>query len=133
MDCSPSGAGIKFSKMLLALRHLAGHIRDNDQDIPDTLEPSPVFNDNEACIHWSHNMTTQQIRHMEMCENSVRKLVQDLSLRVLHIKGKINPAEIFTKEMRNGAHFRRLRDSFMCRLSDFLQQSFGCSPHLPAG
>jgi hypothetical protein len=33
------------------------------------------------------------------------------------------PADIFTKEMRDGAHFRRLRDSFMSRLSDFLQDS----------
>ena len=36
-----------------------------------------------------------------------------------------NPSDIFTKEMRDGTHFRRLRDSFMfmSRLSDFLQDS----------
>ena len=37
-----------------------------------------------------------------------------------HISLQIN---IFTKETRNGAHFWRLQDSFMCPLSDFLQQS----------
>jgi len=60
---------------------------------------------------------------MEIRENSVHKWVQDLSLQVLHVKGKINPADIFTKEMHDGGDFRHLRDPFMCRLSDFLQQS----------
>jgi hypothetical protein len=44
-------------------------------------------------------------------------------LKVLHVPGRSNPADIFTKEMRDGAHFRRLRDSFMCPLSEFLQKS----------
>jgi hypothetical protein len=43
-------------------------------------------------------------------------------LKLLRVKGRVNPADIFTKEMRDGAHFRRLRDSFMCRLSNFLHQ-----------
>ena len=50
-------------------------------------------------------MTTKQIRHMEMRENSVREWVNDQLLRALHVKGKINPADTFTKEMRDGAHF----------------------------
>ena len=50
-------------------------------------------------------MTTKQIRHMEMRENAVRELVQDSLLKVLHVPGRINPADIFTKEMRDGAHF----------------------------
>ena len=45
------------------------------------------------------------IRHMEMRENAVREWVQDASLKVLHVPGRINPADIFTKEMRDGAHF----------------------------
>ena len=60
---------------------------------------------------------------MELRENSVREWVENKTLNVLHVSGRINPADIFTKEMRDGAHFRRLRDSFMCRLSNFLQQS----------
>ena len=68
-------------------------------------------------------MTTKQIRHMEMRENAVRELVQDSLLKVLHVPGRINPADIFTKEMRDGAHFLRFCDSFICPLSEFLQQS----------
>ena len=57
---------------------------------------------------------------MELRENSVREWVENKTLNVLHINGRINPTD---KEMRDGAHFRQLRDSFMCCLSDFLQQS----------
>ena len=94
----------EISKMLIASSNLAGSICDDGHDIPDTLELSLAYNDNEACVCWS-NMTTKQIRHMEMCENSVREWVQDQSLQVLHVKGKINPADIFIKEMRDGTHF----------------------------
>jgi hypothetical protein len=59
---------------------------------------------------------------MELRENAVREWVHDGALNILHVKGRINPANIFTKEMRDGAHFRWLRDSLMCRLSDFLHQ-----------
>ncbi len=49
--------------------------------------------------------------------------VQDKTLNVVHVAGKIAPANIFTKEMKDGAHFRRLRDSFMIHLSDFVNDS----------
>ena len=68
-------------------------------------------------------MTSKKIQHMELQENLVWEWVQEKVLNVLHVKGRVNPADIFTKEMRDGANFRRLRDSFMCRLSDFVQQS----------
>ncbi len=70
-------------------------------------------------------MTSKAARHIELRENSVREWVQDKSLAIRHVSGKLNPADIFTKEMRDGdgAHFRRLRDSFMSCLSDFLQAS----------
>jgi hypothetical protein len=60
---------------------------------------------------------------MELRKNSVREWVVDKTLNILHVSGRVNPADIFTKEMRDWAHFWRLRDSFMCRLSDFIQQS----------
>ena len=108
---------------MVGLRHLAESVRLSGFDITDTLAPSPLYNDNAACIQWSHNMTSKKIRHMELQENSVREWVQDKVLNVLHVPGRVNPADIFTKEMRDGAHFRRLHDSFMCRLSSFVQQS----------
>jgi hypothetical protein len=89
----------------MGIRHLADAVRDSGHDIAGTVVASPLYNDNESCVKWSHNMTTKQIRHMEMRENAVREWVQDASLKVLHVPGRINPADIFTKEMRDGAHF----------------------------
>ncbi len=86
-------------------RHLADAVRASGHDIVDTTAASPLYNDNESYVKWSHNMTTKQIRHMEVRENAVCEWVQDSSLKVLHVPGQINPADIFTKEMRDGAHF----------------------------
>jgi hypothetical protein len=68
-------------------------------------------------------MTSKATWHIELCENSVREWVQDKMLQVHHVAGKVDPADIFTKEMRNGAHFRHLCDLFMSCLSHFLQDS----------
>ena len=42
---------------------------------------------------------------MELQENSVREWVKDKVLNVHHVKEQVNPADIFTKEMKDGAHF----------------------------
>ena len=113
----------KTSKSVVGMRHLAKSIRSSGYNISDTVAPSPLYNDNAACIQWAHNMTSKKIWHMELQENVVCEWVHNGILNAYHVKGRVNPADIFTKEMRDGAHFRRLRDSFMCRLSDFIQQS----------
>ena len=113
----------EVSKLLMSICNLAKSVHNSGLDIPDTTVTSPLYNDNESCVRWSHNINTKQICHMEMRENAVREWVQDSSLQILHVPVWINPADIFTKEMRDGAHFWRLQDSFMCPLSDFLQQS----------
>jgi hypothetical protein len=95
----------EVSKMLMGISHLANNVWKNGYDIVDMAEASPLYNDNESCVKWSHNMTTKQICYMEMRENAVREWVQDAFLKVLHVLGWINPADIFTKEMRDGAHF----------------------------
>jgi hypothetical protein len=92
-------------KLVVSQYHLANSVSKSSHDISDTLSPSPLYNDNEACIQWSHNMTTKQIQHTEMHENAVQEWVQDSSLKVLQDKGKTNPDDIFTKKMKNGAHF----------------------------
>jgi hypothetical protein len=107
----------------MCIHNLAKSVRNSGFAIPDTTTASPLYNDNKSCVRWSHNMTTKQICHMEMRENAVPEWVQDSYLQILHVPHRINPADIFTKEMRDGAHFWRLQDSFMCPLYDFLQQS----------
>jgi hypothetical protein len=49
--------------------------------------------------------------------------VQVKTLQVEHVSGKINLADIFTKEMHDDAHFRCVHDLFVSNLSDFLSDS----------
>ena len=60
---------------------------------------------------------------MELRKNSVRERVLDGTLKVLHVSGRCNPSNIFTKEMKDGAHYQHLRDPFMCPASTFLRTS----------
>ncbi len=69
-------------------------------------------------------MTSKASHHIELQENSIRKWVQNKTLKVIHVAGKLNPADIFSKEMKDGAHFHCLRDSFMICLSDFMNDLY---------
>jgi hypothetical protein len=64
-------------------------------------------------------MTSKAAQHIELCKNSVREWVQDKMVSVKYVPCKVNPADIFIKEMRDGMHFCCLSDSFMSQLSDF--------------
>ena len=55
-------------------------------------------------------MTTKGLRHITIRENAILKSVDNKFIRVLHIEGKTNIADIFTKEMKDTVHFRTLRD-----------------------
>jgi hypothetical protein len=77
----------EISKSVVGMRHLADSIRSSGHDISDTLAPSSLYNDNAACIQWSHNMTSKKFQHMELQENSVREWVQGGILNVLYVKG----------------------------------------------
>lgn len=35
--------------------------------------PTTVYNDNAACVAWSHTLTTKGLRHIQMRENGVRE------------------------------------------------------------
>jgi hypothetical protein len=72
--------------------------------ICDTKTATPLYNDNEACIKWFHNMMTKGNCHTEQHENAVCEWVANGILTVLHVSGKTNIANIFTKEMHDGTN-----------------------------
>ncbi len=75
-------------------------------------------------MKWLHNMTSKAACHIELRKSSICcELVQDKTLNVVHAMGKINPANIITKEMKDGAHFCCLRELFMIFQSDFVNNS----------
>jgi hypothetical protein len=85
-------------------------------DVKQIIMPSTtiVYNDNRACVQWSKCMTTRGLHHIQMRENHIRENIASIFISVCHIDGKINLADIFTKEMKDTAHFVELRDLFMC-------------------
>ena len=103
------------------IRNMILHLASLGYPITDAEQPSPLYNDNEACVKWCHNLTTKGNRHIEHRENAAREWAEECTLTVEYVRGKCNPSDIFTKEMRDGANFRRLRDSFMSRASTFLK------------
>ena len=102
------------SKKVVDFYNLCPSMGESGHTLHNMDTSTPIYNDNEACIRWSHSMITNGTR-----ENSVHEWVQDNMVSVKHMSGKVNPTDIFTKKMKDGAYFFRLWDSFMSRLSDF--------------
>jgi hypothetical protein len=50
-------------------------------------------------------------------------------VKVTHIPGVINASDLFTKELKDAAHFRRCRDSFMVSRSNFMAHGHCVPPH----
>jgi hypothetical protein len=73
-----------------------------------------IYNDNKACVQWSKKATTKGLRHIQMRENRVRENIASRFISVCHIDGRINIADIFTKEMKDASHFVELRNLIMC-------------------
>ena len=46
----------------------------------------------------------------------------------MHLSGKCNVSDIFTKKMRDSTNFCRLRDSFICHSSNFLKHVHHIAP-----
>jgi hypothetical protein len=65
----------------------SGHV------IADVTSPTLLFNDNDACVRWSYNMTSKAACHIELRGNSVRKWIQSKLLTVKHFSGKLNPSD----------------------------------------
>ncbi len=49
-----------------------------------------------------------------MKDNHVRENIASKFIAVKHVDGKINLADIFTKEMKDTRHFVELRNIMMC-------------------
>ena len=60
----------------------------------------------------------------------VPKCHQSKDVDIEHIPGIINPSNIFTKEMKDNAHFRNLRDSMMVSLQVSLKYNHNVPTHI---
>eukprot|EP00956_Cyclotella_meneghiniana_P031978 scaffold85846_cov40-Cyclotella_meneghiniana.AAC.6 len=87
--------------------------------MPDANDCITVYNDNDACVQWSSSVTNKGTKHMNLKENYVREAHHLGLAKVKHIPGVINASDLFTKELRDAAHFRRCRDSMMVSKVNF--------------
>jgi hypothetical protein len=120
------------SRLTVNTRNMIYGLSNLGFPITDCASATPLYNDNDACIKWCHNMTTKGNRHIENRENSTWEWVADGTISVSHVSGKCYISDIFTKEMRDSANFRRLRDSFMCRSSTFLKSVLPIASNSPS-
>ena len=88
-------------------------------NLPNAIGPTRLYNDNQGTVDWSKTTSTKGMRHINLKDCAVRDSIQAEEVDICHIPGDINPSDIFTKEMRDGAHFRTLRDSFMMSAEKF--------------
>jgi hypothetical protein len=92
------------TKYIQSIRHI---LQDLGQ--PDGFKPTPLWNDNRGCVDWAKGCTvSRKLRHINMRDLSVRLAHQLGHIDVRHIAGKRNIADLFTKEMKDVAHFREM-------------------------
>ena len=96
------------TKCLLRIKHMAHDLNISDKLFANT--PVTVYNDNSACVHWSKNTTSKGLRHITIRENAIRESIDNKFIKVEHIRGSINIADLFTKELADTSRFKQLRD-----------------------
>ncbi len=48
--------------------------------LPDIDAPTVLYNNNDACVKWSYNMTSKAAWHIELCKNLVWEWIHALGL-----------------------------------------------------
>jgi hypothetical protein len=99
-------------KFLLELVQLFDFLNVRHIFMPST---NVIYNDNQACVQWSKRVTTKGLRRIQMHKNRIRENIATNFVSIQHIDGKINLADIFTKEMKDTSHFVELHDLIMCK------------------
>jgi hypothetical protein len=90
-----------------------------DLGMQDAYECTTIYSDNQATVDWAAACTNKGTKHLNLRENYVRKLHQNGTTKVTHIPGVINASDLFTKELKDAAHFHRCRDSMMVSRANF--------------
>ena len=97
-------------KMIMGLRHFF-----EDLDAKHVAEPTPfLYCDNQGSVTWVHSESvSRNMRQFNIRQCALREAVRHGEVKPVHIPGAINPADLFTKEMRDRTHFLQLRSALM--------------------
>ena len=88
-----------------------------DMDVEDIYMSGSlvkIYNNNNACVCWSKSTATKGLRHITIRDNATCELVQNNTVSIQHIAGKVNLADIFTKEFKDITHCLSMRDIVTC-------------------
>jgi hypothetical protein len=92
--------------------------------------PTPVYNDNSGSVAWgTTGAVTKKLRHVNIREFRVREARDHQEIEILHIAGKVNPSDIFTKEDDDDRHFQTVRSAMVVARPD--QYDGGCQSTAP--
>jgi hypothetical protein len=77
------------SRKVVTLCNLCCSFTDSGFPISDIDQPTLIYNDNDAWVKWSHNMTSKVARLIKLCKNFVHEWVQVKTISVKHVTGKL--------------------------------------------
>ncbi len=112
------------TKFLLHLRHILEELQLDKSIMPGA---TTIYNDNAACVAWSHSLSTKGLRHIQIRENAVREGVQAGQIQVKHIEGKLNISDLFTKEDKDVQHYQLIVSHIMEPIQSILNNSSSTS------
>jgi len=105
----------------LCLRHLA-----EDLGLPEVASPTPLWNDNQGTVDWSLGCSvSKKLRYLNIRELAVMRGAQaEGTINISHIDGKINAADLLTKEMKDDARFQQLAmvSTSPLKVEDYLRE-----------
>ena len=97
-------------KMIMGLRHLF-----DDLQVPHIAKATPfLYCDNQGAVTWvKSESVSRNMRQYNIKQCGFRDSVRHNEVAPVHIPGALNPADLFTKEMRDAKHFLQLRGALM--------------------
>ena len=91
-------------------------------NLPDVEYPTPVLNDNRGSVDWTDSgcKPTKKLRHENLAELGISEAKSFGEVSILWMPGATNPADIFTKEDNDVAHYCGLRDLMVTSRESFM-------------
>ena len=108
---------VATNKCITELEHVCNHAQD--LDIQDATTCIMIYNDNDACINWSASVMNKGTKYIILHENYIREARLLGIAKITRIPGVINASDLFTKALKDAAHFRCCRDAIMVSCTNF--------------
>ena len=92
-------------KKLLHIRNIVQDLNLQNEFINDKIK---IYNDNMACVLWTSNKTTKGLQYIQIREYDTKENIHLFDIQ--HVAGKVNIADIFSKEVKDQQQFVNMHD-----------------------